>query len=195
MIVFRTARSTTRRARRLPARRSHRGGLIKQLLTDFRDALRQRRRHGRLARADRGRARDRGRALHGAAFERQGAVRHAGPRGGFTGWMRWERRPRRLREGAVDPPPTCARSRSRESLDGARRGRGGRERRRSRGSIVQPSGVLPPARAWCRCATRCRSAGAARRTLAIPPDEAETDAGKDAHFDPRTRKLTALRSG
>ena len=103
-------------------------------------------------------------------------------RGGFTGWMRW----------SVDGDATAAQQwitadvrAFAQSVDArrARRARGGRERRRSSGSIVQPSGVCP-ARGWCRCATRCRSAGAARRTSRSATDADGRGAGKDAHLRP-----------
>ena len=59
------------------------------------------------------------------------------------------------------------------------------------GSIVQPSGVLPGTRVVpLRYPMSVRWSGS--ENLAIGD---EPTAGKAAHFDPRTRKLTALRSG
>ena len=86
--------------------------LIEKLLTDFRERSGKGVGHGRLARADRRRAPDRGRALHRAPLLGQGAVRHAGP-WRLHGLDALERRPRREGVRSSGSPPTCAPSRSR----------------------------------------------------------------------------------
>ena len=161
--------------------------LIDELLTDFRE------RSGKgaassAARADRRRAPDRGRALHGAAVLGQGALRDAGPRW-VHGLDALERRPRGVGVPAVD---RGRRARVRAVGDADRRDAvevG--ERAQIEGSIVQPSGILPGTRVVpLRYPMSVRWSGS--ENVAIGDDPT---AGKTAHFDPRTRKLTALRSG
>ena len=110
-------------------------------------------------------------------------------RGGFTGWMRWsvDRDASASQQWIEADVRAFAQSASLTGPDAVEVG----ESAQIEGSIVQPSGVLPGTRVVpLRYPMSVRWSGS--ENLAIGD---EPTAGKTAHFDPRTRKLTALRSG
>ena len=173
-----------------------RSQLIEKLLTDFRETsgkgVAMVGSHAQIANVHR----DRGRALHGAAVLGQGAVRHAGPRRlhrlGATGVSTRDAAPRQqwltadVRAFAQSIDARRARARSRPATSA-------QLERLDRAAV----GREPTARASCRCATRCRSAGAARTTLAIGGRRRRgaRAPARSRSSTRSTRKLTALRAG
>ena len=103
-------------------------------------------------------------------------------RGGFTGWMDWtvDRSATASQQWLTADVRAFAQS---ATLDRLREALEAGDSTQLEGTIVQPSGVCP-ARASCRCATRCRSTGAARTNLALGTDVASRE-GRGQGRDPR----------
>ena len=113
-------------------------------------------------------------------------------RGGFTGWVDWRVDGRRRRPAVADG--RRARVRAVDRARRARRPRGGRHRDARAARSSSPA-ASPRARGSCRCATRCRCAGAGSTPRDRRPVDDARRAGKVASLDPATRELTALRAG
>ena len=110
-------------------------------------------------------------------------------RGGFTGWMRWnvDRDASASEQWITADVRAFAQSASLTAPEALEVGSSAQ----IEGSIVQPAGVLPGSRVVpLRYPMSVRWSGSDNLAIGDEPT-----AGKAAHFDPRTRKLTALHSG